>query len=210
MTATAQDPGIRQRLYLAGLNIMRGPESVQEVSQRAETAERMADTFTVIDRPYLFAGAPDVVTKYRWALAFPRIGSTDYRAFARAEAMPGFFDFCLWKPISEVFSGDGVATDFKILRRNALTQVPGGSLPVGASTTYAVQAYVDGTLVTTPSFGTPDARGVTQITFAVAPTAGDSNVEIFYVPLFSVRIADPHRDFPVAHRETRGLSLEEI
>lgn len=208
MSVTAQAPGIRQRIFLAGIPLVRGAETVVEISQRAETAERMADTFTVIDRPYLFAGAPDVVTKYSWQLSFPRIGETDYRAFARAEALGGFFDYCLWKPISEIFSGDGVATVFKLLRRNALAAV--SPLPPSAATIYAIKTYVNGTIVTNPSFGTADSRGVTPITFGTAPTVGVSNIEVHYVPLFYVRISVPQRDFPIGHRETRTLTLEEV
>jgi hypothetical protein len=212
MTATAHDPGIRQPLYLAGFPMVRPAATIGEKPARAETAERMADSFTVVDRPYLpITNPPDVVIKYTWQLAFPRVGDTDYRTFARAEALPGFIDFCLWKPISEIFSGDGVSMVFSLLRRNALTQIAGGALPPSAATIYAVQAYIGGSLVTTPSFGSPDAAtGVTQITFGSAPAAGSSNVEIFYVPLFKVLVTDTSRDFPDVHRETRAMTLVEI
>ena len=212
MTATSQDPGIRQTQYLAGFNMIRPAATIGEKPMRAETAERMADSFTVIDRPYLkLTNPPDVVIKYTWQLAFPRVGDVDYRTFARAEALPGFIDFCLWKPISEIFSGTGTDAVFTLLRRNALTQVPGGALPANAATLYAVKAYVGGTLVTTPTFGSPDSeKGVTQITFASAPAAGSSNIEIFYVPLFLVRVEDTSRDYPEVHRETRAMTLVEI
>lgn len=209
MAATAQDPGIRQSLYLAGFSLLRPAESIQELCQRAETAERMADSFTVIDRPYLpITNPPDVVVKYSWQLSFPRIGSPDYRAFARAEALPGFLDYCLWKPISEIFSGDASSTVFSLLRRNALTQV--GVLPPNAATIYAIKTYIGGTIATNPTFGSPDSRGVTPITFGSAPAAGSSNIEIHYVPLYYVRVDSISRDFPVTHREARKLTLEEI
>jgi hypothetical protein len=208
MTATAQDPGLRQTIYLAGVSLMRSAETVQEIPQRAQTTERMADTFTVIDRPYLFPGAPDAVTKYTWQLSFPRVGETDYRAFARAEASPGFIDFCLWKPLSEIFSGDGSTVTFQLLRRNALTQC--AVLPVNAATIYAVKTYIGGTVVANPTFGSPDSRGVTPITFGSAPAAGSSNIEVHYVPLYYTYIDSLSREFPVDHRETRKLTLIEI
>lgn len=209
MTATAQDPGIRQRLYLAGFSMLRPAATVAETPQRAETAERMADSFTVVDRPYLpITNPPDTVVKYTWQLAFPRVGDTDYRAFARAEALPGFFDFCLWKPISEIFSGDGSSVAFSLLRRNALTQV--SPLPPNAATIYAIKVYVAGSIVTTPTFGSPDSRtGVTLATFASAPAAGSSNIEIHYVPLYYVWVDLISRDFPTGHRETRAMTLVE-
>lgn len=208
MTATAQDPGIRQRLYLAGFSLLRPAESISELVARAETVERMADSFPVVDRPYLpITNPPGVVVKYSWQMSFPRIGSPDYRAFARAEALPGFIDFCLWKPISEIFSGDGTSTVFSLLRRNALTEVPSGALPVNAATIYAIKTYIGGTLATNPTFGSPDSRGVTPVTFGSAPAAGSSNTEIHYVPLHYVLVDSISRDFPVTHRETRELTL---
>ena len=58
---------------------------------------------------------------------------------------------------------------------------------------------------------TPDPRtGVTQLTFASPPAAGSSNVEVFYVPLFYVRVDSVSRDFPEVHRETRAMTLVEV
>lgn len=209
MSTSAKDPGLRQRLYLAGLNVSVIPSEIGEKPQRAETAERGADTFTFVDRPFIKAGAPDVVSKYRWSLKWPRVPGTDYQAFARAEASPAWLDFCLWKPLSEFFSGDGSRTIFYLLRRNAPTVVPSPARPVNVAD-YALTAYVGGVAVAAPTVGTPDARGMTPVTFASAPAAGLGNVEVFYTPLFYARVVDPTRDFPVAHRETRELSLEEI
>lgn len=208
--ATSNDPGLRQRLYIGGVNLLIMPEQIQEEDPRAETAERTADAFTVIDRPYVLDGAPDVVSKFSWSLSWPRVKATDSRTFLRMKALPGFFDFCLWKPLCEIFSGDAARTTFYLLRRNALTEVPSDALPAGASTTYAVQAYINGALVSTPTFGTPDSRGVTPITFGSAPAAGSSNVEIYYVPLFYARVDSPRREFPLTHRETRSMTLVEI
>ncbi len=209
MTTSSNDPGIRQRIYLAGLNLSVLPSGIGEKPQRAETAERGADTFLFVDRPFIKAGAPDVVSKYRWSLKFPRVGSADYQAFARAEASPSFLDFCLWKPLSEIFSGDGTRTVFYLLRRNAPTVVPSPARPANVAD-YTRKAYVAGSLVTAPTLGTPDSRGMTPVTFASPPAAGVGNVEVFYTPLFYVRIVDPARDFPVGHREERELALEEI
>jgi hypothetical protein len=209
MTTSAIDPGVRQRLYLAGLNLEVLPSEIAERPQRAETAERGADTFTFVDRPFIKAGAPDVVSKYRWALKWPRVKGTDYQAFSRAEAAPGFLDFCLWKPVSEVFSGDASRTVFYLLRRNAPTVVPSGARPTNV-TDYALKAWVAGSPVTAPTVGTADARGMTPVTFGSAPAAGVGNVEVFYTPLFYARIVDPSRGFPTAHREERELALEEI
>lgn len=209
MATSSNDPGVRQRPYLAGLNLSILPSEIGEKPQRAETAERGADTFTFVDRPFIKAGAPDVVSKYRWSLKFPRVASADYQAFSRAEASPAFLDFCLWKPVSEIFSGDGVRTVFYLLRRNAPTVVPSLARPANVSD-YSLKAWIAGASVTAPTVGTADSRGMTPVTFGSAPAAGVGNVEVFYTPLFYVRIVDPTRDFPVAHREERELALEEI
>lgn len=197
--------GIQQAVYVGGFNLARPPNSIQETPYRAETAERMANAFGVIDRPYLFAGAPDVVQKFTWQLAWPSVNSADYEVFTEIESLPGYFDFALWKPLIETFSGDGIATDFVLLRRIAdvvITPPPGTWTPV---------TRVAGSVVTNPTFGSPDSDlGTTPASFGAAPAAGSSNVRIFYTPLFKVRVVSPTRSYTVPFSEGRALTLEEI
>ena len=202
--------GLQQTIYMGGYDLALPPNSIQETPFRAETAERMANSFTVVDRPYLSLGAattvpPDVVQKFSWQLAWPTVNSADYEAFSVVESMPGFFDFSMWKPLVETFSGNGTSTVFVLLRglaQVALTPPPG---------TWTAVTRVAGSIVTNPTFGTRDASlGTTAATFGAAQAAAASNVRIFYTPVFKVRVVSPSRSFGIPFNEARSLTLEEI
>ena len=202
--------GLQQLVHIGGYDLAIPPFSIKETPFRAETAERMTNSFTVVDRPYVSLGAagsvpPDVIQKFSWQLAWPTVNKNDIETFSIMESMPGFFDFTMWKPLVETFSADASATVFMLLRRIAnvvLTPPPGTWTPV---------TKVAGSVVTNPTFGTPDASlGVTPATFGAAPAAGTSNLRIFYTPLFKVRVVSPSRSFDIPFNEGRTLTLEEI
>lgn len=209
--------GIVQPTYIGGYNLALNPATIAETPFRAETAERMSDAFTVIDRPYLLLGSnpdaapfpPDVVQKMAWQLAWPSVNTNDYKTFAKIESLPGFFDFCPWKPIMETFSGNGVQVNFAMLRRRADTIL---TPPTGVTWTPTIE--INGAAGTLPTFGTPDpTRGFTPLTFAAAPSgASASNVSLFYVPLYKVRVVSPARSYDAIRgfSESRTLTLEEI
>ena len=211
---TPQDLGIRFPIYLGGYNLALTPATMSEVPFRAETAERMANTFGVIDRPYVFTSqlnggtgaGPDVVQKFAWTLAWPNVNSSDYDTYAEIESLPGYFDFCLWKSLIETFSGDATSTDFFLLRRIASV-----ALTPPAGVTWTPVTKVNGTIVTNPTFSTGDTTlGTTKAHFGAAPSAVASNIRISYTPLFSVRVVSPKRDLSIPFTEARTLSLEEI
>ena len=209
--ATKHDPGLRHRPYISGVNLLKLPDTITERPMRAESVERMADSFSTIDRPVPFAGAPDVIQKYEWDIGFPRVGEVDYPKFADIEGVAGFFDFCLWKPISETFSGDGETTKFYSMRRDALTYIPSGALPVNAATIYATVVTVNGSETTDyTDDGAPDGRGVLGFTFDSAPGAGVGNIIRRYVPLFYAYLETPERVFAATHQEKRTVRFVEI
>lgn len=206
MAETPQSVGVLHPIYIGGYTIALNPGSINEVPFRAETAERMSNAFTVVDRPYIFAGAPDVVQKFAWTLQWPSINTADYNIFTEIESLPGFFDFCLWKSLYETFTGDGATDDFVLLRRVADTLIP---QPPGV--TWTAVTKIDGSVETNPTWGTADATlGTTPIHFASVPGAGTSNIRISYTPLFKVRVVSPQRSFSIPFNEARTLTLEEI
>ena len=208
MADTPQSLGIRFPLYLNGYTLAQNPATMSEVPFRAETAERVANAFTVVDRPYLFAGAPDVVQKMVWTMSWPNVNSSDYNIFTEIESLPGFFTFCPWKSLYETFSGDASATQFILLRRLANVTL---STSAPAGVTWAPVTKVNGTVVTNPSFATSDPTfGTTVATFGAAPSAVASNIRISYTPAYFVRVVSPKRDFAVPFMESRTLSLEEL
>ena|ERR1017187_8112478 len=214
MADTPQSLGIRFPLYIGGFSLALNPATMSEVPFRAETAERMANSFGVIDRPYLFTSqlnggtgaGPDVVQKFVWTLSWPNVNSSDYQIFTEIESLPNYFNFCPWKSLYETFSGDATSTDFFLLR-----QIASVVLTPPAGVTWTPVTKVNGSVVTNPTFSTGDATlGTTKAHFAAAPSAVASNIRISYTPLFQVRVVSPKRDFATPFTETRSLSLEEI
>jgi hypothetical protein len=202
-------PGIQQNIYLDGIVLAVPAERVKARPARAETAERLLNSYAVIDRPFAFDGAPTVITKYSFEFAFPSIAEADYRKFTEIESRSGFLDLCLWKPITETFSGDGLTETFTLLRREALSEIGAPYLPADAATLYETICTVSG-VEKTITLGTPDAAtGRTPFTLADPPAALEDNVRVFYVPLFLIRILDPEREFSTPFIETATMRGEE-
>jgi hypothetical protein len=177
---------------------------------RAETVERLLNGYAVIDRPFIFDGAPNVVTKYSFEFGFPGIAESDYEAVAAMEGRSGFFDLCIWKPIIETFSGDGTTRIFRLLRRVALSRIASEFLPPDAAAVYATVCKINGDVYAGTSLWEPDAEnGSTPIALDGAPPVGVDNVTVFYVPLFFVRVLDPERNFSTPFSETTTLKMEE-
>jgi hypothetical protein len=189
---TPESLGLQHQIYLGGYTLALNPATISETPFRAETAERMADSFAVVDRPFILPGSSDVpvdvVQKFAWSFAWPSVNSADYDVFSEMESLPGFFDLCLWKSLHETFSGVTWAPVVKV----------GGSV-IGSGVTY----------------DTADDRGRVAATFsgsspATVPAAAASNVRIRYTPVFSVRVVSPKRDFSTPFNEARTLNLEEV
>lgn len=217
MTATPEDLGIRWPIYLGGYTLALNPATISETPFRAETAERMADSFAVIDRPYILPGSTDVpvdvVQKFAWSFAWPSVNSSDYAVFTEMESLPDFIDLCLWKSLHETFSGDGTSLVFRMMRRLASVTL---SSVAPAGVTWSPIVRVGGaTIGSGVSYGSPDVRGRVAATFsgsspAVVPPAVASNVRIQYTPVFKVRVVSPKRDFAIPFAESRTLTLEEV
>jgi hypothetical protein len=217
MTATPQDLGIRWPIYLGGYTLALNPATISETPFRAETAERMADGFTVIDRPFILPGSGDVpvdvVQKFVWSFAWPSVNSADYAVFSEMESLPGFFDLCLWKSLVETFSGDGSSLVFRMMRRLANVTL---STAAPAGVTWTPVVKVTGSVIGSGiTYGTADAKGTVTATFsgsspATVPAALASNVRITYTPVFKVRVVSPKRDFSTPFNEARTLTLEEV
>jgi hypothetical protein len=206
---SANAPGIQQNIYLDGLNLAVPADRLNYRVSRAETVERLLNSYAVIDRPYAFAGAPGVITKFSFEFGFSSIAEADYQAVTEMESHSGFLDLCIWKPITETFSGDGTSVDFTLQRRIAIEEIDGGLLPADAATIYATVATVAGTPTSITLDDVDAATGRQAFHFASAPAAAEDNVRVFYVPLFYVRILDPERDLSTPFSESTTLRAEE-
>jgi len=199
--------GIRHQLYLGGFEIALPPESIGETPFRAETAERTVNAFTFVDRPWLFAGAPDSIQKFSWALEWPSVNSADYQVFAEIESVRGSFDFTLWRPIVETFSGDGTSKTFRLMRRLAQVALAASAPP---EIDWTPVTKISGVQVQNPAFGAADSIGSTLFTFASPPAATPSNVRILYTPVYYVRVVRQTREMARSFAEGRVLLLEEM
>lgn len=208
------DRGLVEVLYLNGANISIGPDSFTEKPpMEVRQDERMLDATLTTDRGYCFAGQPDVIQKYSFAVKWPRLTTSDYREFHRIRARAWTFDVCIWKPIVELFSGDASQTVFNLQRRQAISVISSGLRPTGYATKYPTLVYVGGTLKTVTThytIGTADALGRTPITFGTAPAAGDGNVEVFYVPLFLMSRVSDQLGMSLPHRQDWALEMVEV
>lgn len=208
------DRGIVEVLYLNGVNISVGPETLTEKPpMEVRQDERMLDSYLATDRGYCFAGQPDVVQKYSFAIKWPRMTSTDYREFQRIRATAASVDVCIWKYVVELFSGDGSNKNFLLQRRQAITAISSGLRPTGYATRYATQVLVGGvlkTVTTDYSFGTVDSEGRTPLTFVSAPASGSGNIEVYYVPVFRMSRVQDQLGVALPHRQDWALEVVEV
>lgn len=208
------DRGFVEALYLSGVNISVGPDTFTEKPpMEVRQDERMLDGSLTTDRGYCFTGQPDVIQKYSFSAKWPRLTSADYRVFQQIRARAQPFDVCIWKPISELFSGDGSSTIFYLQRREAISVVSSGLRPTGYATKYATLVLVGGvpkTVTTDYTIGSADSLGRTPVTFTSAPTAGDGNIEVFYVPLFLMARVSDQLGFALPHRQDWALEMVEV
>lgn len=202
-------PGIQQNIYLDGLNLAVPADRLRYRVSRAETVERLLNSYAVIDRPSAYDGAPGVITKFSFEFGFSSIAEADYQTVTEMESRSGFLDLCIWKPITETFSGDGLRTSFTLQRRIAIQTISGGLLPADAATLYATICVADGDVKSITLDGVDAATGQQTFHLEAAPNAEEDNVTVFYVPLFYVRILDPERDFSTPFSESTSLRAEE-
>lgn len=215
MTATPQELGI-QWLHIGGMDLALPADAIQETSAEASTSERMADSFTVIDGPYLGEAGivpVDVVDKYTWALAWERVNAADKQRliFERIKARRGFIDFCPWQRVVERFTADGSSLVFRMMRRLANVTLSSNQ-PSGISWGPVVE--VNGTVISSGiSYGSPDGKGRVLATFsgsspATLPSAGAA-VDIIYTAAFLVRAESIPRSFSVPFTEGRTMTFVE-
>ncbi len=215
MTETAEDLGLRN-LHSGGFDLALPANALSEVPFRAETAERMADSFTVIDAPFLGDTGivpVEVVEKFTWQLSWPSVNAADKGRliFERMQARRGFIDFCPWQRIVERFTGDGSSLLFRMMRR--LADVTLSVVPPGPSWGPIVEVN-DSVIASGVSYGSPDSVGRVLATFsgtspATAPAAA-AKIDIIYTPVFLVRVVSPQRTFSIPFAESRTLTFEEI
>jgi hypothetical protein len=195
-------------IQLNGETWLKPPEGWDEPApNRAETVERMGDSFPLIELADPWDGCPDVVQKYTWNLAFPPTGDPDLIRFLRLAALPGLCDFCPWQTMIETFTCDGVRQRFRMQRRDA--SVFNFVIPPLADTDNPTILRLQGGADIEPTFDvTPDENGC--VGFGVPDVYGAGTVlELQYPALFRVRPSGMSKKMVRGGYEVRSLILEE-
>lgn len=203
-------PGLRERIYLNGVNLALHPSAVKPMRSYAETHERLADSTLSTERPTPYTSCEVRTRKFGYAISWESIAAADVNALEDFDAYPGPIDLCVWRPITERFIAAAAQTTFALGRRIALNTISAGLLPVNAATRYETDVTVNGTLktyTTDYTWGTVTALGRTPLVFASGLSANDV-VLVRYVPLFYAQHIGTDPGFS-EHREPRTITFDE-
>lgn len=200
-------PGIREAIYLGGVDFDRGPASVVPEWLKAQTRDRARDGTLYVDSLQPEAGYPVLMSKLGLSLSWDSMCADDILRVNRMIAKGGPLDACYWKYHTEAFYvASGATLAGYLLRRNALTTV--SPLPTGAATNYPIVATRGSGAPFAVTLGTPTSAGVTPWTSAV--TSAGETVTIDYVPVFRMYVAEGQESFAQPHRQGQTLRLEEM
>lgn len=223
----AVKPGLRDAVTIAGYSLALPPNSTAEAVQAKpvylETVEYFVDTTAHVDRPIAWGdelrgiASPDVIRKWQIGMTWDQLNRRDYIALHEIQSRPDSVEVCLWRPIVETFTCDGVKRHFSLSARPAVREDGFAYVtsPPQGFEAYATQVYKNGVLTSgVTGFGnTADVLG--RLPFQMpSPTgaayAKGTVIEVYYVPVFRCRRAGAECTFPVAQRETLALHLEQI
>jgi len=236
MTLMAVAPGLRDAVQVVGYAFTVPPAGVQASPLFLENVDYFIDGTAHIDRPLQWSdevlriASPDVARKWQVKLPWPTLGTRDYVQLQELQSKPGPIDVCLWRPIVERFTMDGVKRTVTLSALPAVVQntFALATFPLQSGTAlvanppdgwraYQAQVYVDGTLkaYNYAAFGSaPDALGRLPVGIpadsATATLAKGVVVEVYYVPVFRCRRAGAECTFPQASDETLQLNLEQL
>lgn len=206
-TIPSQLPGQRETVHVGGYNFLTAPESIKPRWEEAFSVQRRINGVEQVGRLRAFEGCPEVILKYLPTLVWGRLTEEDREFMTELLATPGSLDFTDWKPITEIWYGDGTTTAFTCSRRLALLSLSGSFHPTGASTIYAT-ATTDAGSAVTPTFGTVDANYRQPFTLSVAPADG-AKLKMVYSPLYRMRRLAPDFGYQIPHLEGATLALAE-
>ena len=236
MTLMVVAPGLRDAVQVVGYSFAVPPSGVQASPVFLETVSYFIDGTAHVDRPLQWSdevlgiASPDVGRKWQLHLPWETLGTRDYVQLQTLLSLPGPIDVCLWRPIVERFTMDGVKRTVTLSCLPAVVQNTYAldTFPLQSGTAlvanppdgwraYQAQVYVDGTLKAHnyAAFGSaPDALGRLPVGIpadaGTATLAKDVVVEVYYMPVFRCRRAGAECTFPMASDETLGLQLEQL
>lgn len=130
---TDQQPSVRNNPWIAGLLAKRGVNPLALNDKRYENKQVLSNFAEQIDRPYIGAGYPNLLTQVAAVLSWGDLresGLLEHVSTLLAIGQP--FDVCLFKQVYEVYDGDGTTKEFVMRRRPADPVLnPGGTAITG-------------------------------------------------------------------------------
>jgi hypothetical protein len=124
-----QHNAIRNRIYIAGRTFERDPVPITLTPRRYESKIRTSNLGLRVDRPFIFAGFPNVPMSYEAMLPYPNVGDSPLLEFlGLITSMGQPFDFAVWKQHYDVFDADGANKTFYLQMRQAVAfNLPAGT-----------------------------------------------------------------------------------
>lgn len=216
MTTDRISPGIREKIYLAGLVFSHNPKTIVPKEDRAEDHERLSDGSNQVDRAIWYAGAPAIPIVRSWALDWDTVSDVDNRLLKTLRAWPGSFVFSYWDYVTEVYVSDGTSTVYYLSGSESGVTVPSPDRPTGYSTKYATIVETGASLaalsVITTGFTmgvAADTRGRQTITLDT-PLAALSYLSVTYAAAWRVRVSALTGSYPGQFREGATMELEVV
>lgn len=212
--------GIVAPTFLAGVVLAEGMAAPKISTAFAETSDDQFDTTPTIDLARGWetstVGAPMVIRKWRFSLAWDRVTQTDALTFLRVRKRRGTSLLCVFKPIVELFKGDGVKTYFK-LSAGIAVQPSGsagspGQIPAAlgyAYASFATEVTRNGVTEVVTFDSSLDANGRHGLTLSTALLAGET-LRVFYVPVFTCRCQTGQPKFTRPFLDGLTLELEAL
>lgn len=113
-----EQPGLRNRLWIAGRSVSRDAVPVRFVPKRFELKTRTSNLGLRVDRPFVVTGMPNVVTRLELEISWKDLREPDLLEHLTSLANVGqAFDVIVFKQEADFFDGDGVSTTFLMQRR---------------------------------------------------------------------------------------------
>lgn len=239
MTDIQQSSAIRTRIWLGGKYTTRDPLPVQISPKRFEVKTVTSNLGLRVDRPFVFAGFPNVRNRREFTLPWADLREPPMLEHLDVLANIGQpFGLGLWKQEYDIFDGDATNKTFFLQRRQLLPVVtPSPTFPDYPTRVIVYdRSYLDPAAVATeqtvvqktnatidtgnPPAGTAwvesDGRQignlwVSEIRLGTAPPAASDCVVAAYLPLYTVVVdQEAPRSYAQALVEPRSLRLVEF
>lgn len=205
METVTTRPGLREQIYLGGVNLNKAPTAFGVTWEVAETRQRARDGTLTVHRAAPYPMCAERLTKAKVVLTFEPTGD-DIDALNDLIAWGGPTDLCLWRPVSESFGiAAGAIRTGLLQRRIAVDVLDEAFLPVNAAALYESRAVSSGVVI---SMNTSAPNADFRTLWGARDYAGAERIIIRYYPLLRVYVGEGQPSFTL-HRQGQTLSLEE-